>query len=131
MTTATFLDMSLIAADVVLRGRVQAAVYQYAIQTINGGGAELTLSNHGQRKNYAAQVLNNPNDFIPDFVWAVAQNQIFADGVVTQNAANFTPTTTAATVAAAVTTATPTTTGGTDTNIANAVANAWNMLANA
>jgi len=120
--------MALIAADVTFKGRVQAAVYQYAIQTIN---AETGVVNHDRRKNYANQVLNDPNASIPDFVWAAASNQTLANDVVTANVTNFTPATTAAVVAAAVTTATPTITGATDTDINNAVANAWNMLANA
>src|SRR5258708_18791955 len=123
MAVATLLDMALIAADVTFKGRVQAAVFQYAIQTINGGGNELTLSNHDRRKNYAAQVLNDPPSFIPDFVWAVASNQTLASNVVTQNVTNFTAATTPAVVAAAVTTVTPTLTGGADQNIPDALAN--------
>ena len=125
---ATLFDMQLIAADTALKGRVQAAVYEYAIVTIN---SESGVANHSIRKNYAAQVLNNPNQFIPNFVWACASNQILANDVITAAGANFTATTTTATVAAAVTTATPTTTGATDTDINNAVASAWNMMANA
>jgi hypothetical protein len=128
MAAATLLDMSLIANDSSFKGRVQASVYGFCTTTLQSE----TNNNHTIRKAYAAQVLNNPNTFMNNFVWAAASNQTLANDVITANGGtNFTASTTAATVAAAVTTATPTITGATDTDINNAVANAFIALANA
>jgi hypothetical protein len=128
---ANLLDMALIAADATFKIRVQASVFKYAIATIGGAGDQ-ALSNHSLRKNYAVLVLNDPNAFIPDFVWACATNAILAGDVITANAGvNFTVATgTPTAVAAVVTTATPQTTGATESDIDNAVANAWNMMGN-
>jgi hypothetical protein len=126
--TATLYDMSRIAIDAVFVQRVQASVFNYAVYSIGAEGQN--IANHVTRKAYAFQVLNNPNVYIADFAWAAASNPILANDVVTQNAANFTTATTDATVAAAVTTATPASTGATDSDINNAVAAAWNTMAN-
>lgn len=123
----TLYDMQWIAQDNNFKGRVQASVYSYCISTVQSE----TVNNHAARKAYAAQILNNPNSFMNNFVWAAASNQTLANDVITANGANFNSSTTGAQVAAAVTTATPTTTGATDTDINNAVASAFNALANA
>lgn len=135
MTTATTLDMSLIAVDATFKGRVQAALFQYCTQTVLSescaDNGSLTPQRHQIRKAYAANVLNNISNFITSFCWVAAANQTLANDVVTANGANFTTSTTGATVAAAVTTATPTSNGATDTDINNAVAAAFNLMANA
>jgi len=129
MATATLFDMQLIAQDQTFGNRVKASLYQYCTTTLQSE----TANNHTARRTYAATVLNNPNSFISDFAWASASNQTLANDVITTGnaGANFTSATTTAQVAAAVTTSTPTTTGATDTDINNAVANAFNALANA
>jgi hypothetical protein len=127
MATATSFDVQLIAADTAFQGRVKALTYTYCISTVAGE----TVNNHLARKTYASQILNNPNSYIPNFVWVAAQDQTLANSVVTANGANFTSSTTAATVAAAVTTPTPLSTGATDVLISNAIANAFNIMANA
>lgn len=76
--------------------------------------------------NYAFAILNNPGLYITPLSWAAACNQILANDCLNDGnaGANFTTATTAATVATA-TAAIP------DTDIDNAIASAWNMLANA
>lgn len=124
---ATLFDMQLIANDTSFKGRVQASVYAFCVVTVQSE----TANNHTLRKAYASQVLNAPNTFMNNFVWAAASNQTLANDVITAAGSNFTASTTPAQVAAAVTTGTPTTTGATDTDINNAVAAAFNTLANA
>jgi hypothetical protein len=128
MAAATLLDMSLIANDQTFKNRVQASLFAYCTTTLQSE----TANNHAARKVFAAQLMNAPNSFIPNFTWAAASNQTLANDVITANGgANFTASTAPSTIAAAITTATPTTTGATDTDINNAVANAFNALANA
>lgn len=135
MTVATTLDMSLIAADTIFKGRVQASLFSYCVGTLLSESctdtSATTPSRHIVRKSYASNVLNNIATSIPAFIWAAASNQTLANDVVTANGANFTASSGASVVAAAITTATPTTTGATDTDINNAVAAAFNLLANA
>ncbi len=123
MATASLFDMSAIAQDVAFSNRVKASLYAYCTTTLQSE----TANNHPARRSYASQVMNNPNEFIPDFTWAAASNQTLADGIITNGnvGLHFDATTTSLAIAAAVAA------GGTDTNINNAVANAFNALANA
>lgn len=127
MAAATSVDQMLIAQDATFKLRVQMLLYDFCIVVIGGNTSQSTA-----RKSYASQVCNNPNAFVNSFVLACAQDQNLSNSVITANGgANFTPNTIAATVASAVTTATPTTTGATDSLINNAIASAFNILANA
>lgn len=120
---AQFYDMQWMAQSVNLRGRVQAAAYVYAISTVSG----LSGAGSQAQKNYATQVINNPNGNINNLVWACAQNLNFANAVITANGgANFTSSTTLAQVEALILNA-----GVTDALISAAIANAWPMLAGA
>ena len=124
MATASLLDKQFIAQDTFFQNMVKASVFQYAtttVQTAQSGGNVV-------QKNYAAQVLNNPNNFIPNFTWAAAVNQTLADAVITTGnaGAHFTTSTTTATVTSAIQAA-----GLDPTLVNNAVAAAFNALANA
>lgn len=125
--TATSLDMELIAGDTVFANRVKALTFAYCDTTVQSE----TANNHTARRSYCQQILNNPNTYIPNLVWAAASNQTLANDVVTTLGRNFTASDTTSTIAGAVTTATPLTTGATDTDINNAVAAAFNAFANA
>jgi|SRR5882672_4491171 len=123
MATASLLDKELIASDTVFLNMVKASVFQFCtttIQTTQSGG-------NAVQKSYAAQVINTPNNFISNFAWAAAVNQNLADAVITAGnaGAHFTTSTTASAVTAAIQS------GATDTLINNAVAAAFNALANA
>jgi hypothetical protein len=135
MATANSFDMQLIAADSNLKTRVQALLNAFLVGTVFpescSDTGSVTPQRHLARKAYASQVLNNYSAYATMFEWAAASNQTLANDVVTTNGGNFTSSTTQATVAAAVTTATPTTTGATDTDINNALAASFNLLANA
>lgn len=122
MATASLLDMQFIAQDSFFANMVKSSVYGYCISTVQSE----TNNSHQARKAFAASVLNSPNTYIPNFTWAAATNQTLADGVITTGnaGAHFTTSTTAAAVTAAVQA------GSTDTNINNAVASAFNALAN-
>lgn len=80
MATANLNDMSVLAQDVVFGSRVLMALVQYCTVTIP---AEAIATNavqlHIARKQYAAQILNNPTTYKPLFVNAVAANQIVAN----------------------------------------------------
>lgn len=136
MATATSFDMQLIAVDATLKLRAQALFNAFVVSTLLSESSSDTIGTispqrHLARKAYASQVLNNYSQFANVIEWACASNQTLANDVVTTNGGNFTSSTTQAQVAAAVTTATPTTTGATDTDINNAIAAAFNLLANA
>lgn len=124
--TAAYFDVQLIAQDKIHALKVQAAVFRYASVTIGGAG-DLVLSNHQQRKNYAAQVLSNYPAYAACWNWVAAQNQNLANDVLNLGnaAANF-PTTTVA-GAAAVTTAVE---AVPDADYDSVISTYWNLLAN-
>jgi hypothetical protein len=80
MATANLTDMSILAADTTFGNRVQMALTELCTTTIP---AETISTNavqlHIARKNYASQVLNNPNTYKALFVLAAAANQIVAN----------------------------------------------------
>jgi hypothetical protein len=82
MATATLNDMQTLATDPVFGNRVLFALLQYCVITIPTEVVATTPSgcqNHIARKNYAANVLNNPAVYKPMFVNAAAANQIVAN----------------------------------------------------
>jgi hypothetical protein len=124
MATASLLDKQFIAQDTFFVNMVKASAFNYCtttVQTSQSGG-------NAAQKNYAAQVLNDPNSFISDFAWAAAVNQALADAVITtgNGGSHFTTATTAAAVTTAIQAA-----GIDSTLINNAVAAAFNAMANA
>lgn len=80
MATANLNDMSVLAMDTVFGNRVLMSLVQFCTVTIP---SETVATNavqlHVARKQYAANVLNNPNSYKPLFVNAVAANQIVAN----------------------------------------------------
>lgn len=119
MATANLNDMATLATDATFGNRVLMSLIEFCTTTIPGesitGG---TVQIHVARKGYAAQVLNNPNNYKPLFVNAVAANQIVA------NDATAGGTIVGATPAALATAALLCT----DTDINNAVAAAFNAF---
>jgi hypothetical protein len=82
MATATLNDMQVLATDPVFGNRVQMALTQYCTNVIPTEAVATTASGsqiHISRKNYAANVLNNPVQYKPLFVLAAAANQIVAN----------------------------------------------------
>ena len=80
MAVANLNDMVTLTTDTVFGGRVFMGMILFCTtvvpsETITG----TTVSLHQQRKQYAAQVLNNPNFYKPLFVNAVASNQTVAN----------------------------------------------------
>jgi hypothetical protein len=119
MTTANLTDMSILATDTVFGNRVMEALTEFCTtvvpsETITGTTVQL----HIARKNYAAQILNNPNNFKADFVEAVSSNQTVANDATVGGTLVGMTQTAVATAAAACT----------DTDINNAVAAAFNAF---
>lgn len=119
MATANLTDMSILALDGTFGNRVQMALTQFCTVTIP---AETISTNavqlHIARKQYASQILNNPNTYKPLFVLAVAANQIVAnDATAGGTLVGMTP---AQIITAAALTL--------DTDINNAVAAAFNAF---
>jgi len=80
MATAVLNDMAVLALDTVFGNRVLMSLVQFCTVTIPSETISPTaVQLHIARKNYAAQVLNNPNTYKPLFVNAVAANQIVAN----------------------------------------------------
>lgn len=119
MSTANLNDMATLATDTVFGNRIFMSLIQFCSvvvpgETINSGALAL----HVARKNYASQVLNNPNLYKPLFINAVAANQIVANdatagGTIVGDTAG--PLATAALLC-------------TDTDINNAIAAAFNAF---
>lgn len=131
MATANSFDESLIAASVPFGNRAKALLFAYCISvSTESVGGVVTINNHKVRKDYASQVLNNPDTYVPNFVWAAAANQTLANDVLTigNTNANFNSSTTSAQVDAAIAATTASTL---DADINNAVAAAFNAFANA
>ena len=82
MSTATLNDMQVLATDPVFGNRVQMALTQFCTNVIPTEAVATTAAGcliHIARKQYAANVLNNPTFYKPLFVLAVASNQIVAN----------------------------------------------------
>jgi hypothetical protein len=81
MAIANLNDMQTLATDTVFGNRVQMSLTIYCIVTISSEVTSSTLprSVDTARKNYAAQVLNNPTFYKPLFVLACASNQFVAN----------------------------------------------------
>lgn len=80
MSVANLNDMQTLAVDTVFGQRVFMSMIQFCTVVVPGETiASGALMLHVARKNYAAQVLNNPNFYKPLFVNAVAANQIVAN----------------------------------------------------
>lgn len=121
MATANLNDMATLATDVVFGNRVLMSLVQFCSSTLpseavstSGYGAQL----HIARKNYAAQILNNPTVYKPLFVNAAAANQIVANDATTNGTIVGQTPTQIATAALLCT----------DTDINNAVAAAFNAF---
>ena len=87
MAVANLNDMQTLAGDPVFGSRVFMSLIQYCTLTVpseaiaaNGG----TI--HALRKNYAANVLNNPTIYKPLFVNAAAANQTVANDATASGA---------------------------------------------
>jgi hypothetical protein len=65
---ASYNDMFLLSGDATFQGRVGSALWQTCVNISN----EAWSSVHQQRKNYVAQVLNNPVIYKPFFVNAAS-----------------------------------------------------------
>lgn len=119
MSVANLNDMQTLATDTVFGQRVFMSLIQFCTTVVPGETiASGALMLHVARKNYAAQVLNNPNLYKPLFVNAAAANQIVANDATTSGSiVGFTtgPLATAALLC-------------TDTDINNAVAAAFNAF---
>lgn len=119
MAVANLNDMAVLATDTVFGNRVFISLIQYCTitvpsETIAASGGTV----HALRKNYAANVLNNPTIYKPLFVNAAAANQTVA------NDATVSGTIVGETGAALATSALLCT----DTDINNAVAAAFNAF---
>lgn len=80
MATAVLNDMAVLATDTVFGNRVLMSLIQFCTVTVPTEAiTSTTIQLHVARKNYASQVLNNPNTYKPLFINAVAANQIVAN----------------------------------------------------
>jgi hypothetical protein len=80
MATANLNDMAILATDSVFGSRVFAALIQFCTTVVPSETiTSTTVQLHVARKNYAAQVLNNPNQYKPLFINAVSSNSIVAN----------------------------------------------------
>lgn len=123
MSTANLNDMATLATDGVFGNRVFMALCIYCSSTIlNETITSATVQIHAARKNFASQVLNNPNQYKPLFVNIAACNQTVANDATGTTGANGTlvglTSTALATAALACT----------DTDIENAVAASFNSF---
>lgn len=119
--TANFTDMSILATDTVFQNRVLVALTIYCWNTVLGESISATsLPQHIARKNYCANVLNNPTTYKPLFVNLAAANQTVANDATVGGTLVGMTGSQVATAAAAVL----------DTDISNAVAAAFNAFIN-
>lgn len=121
MTTAVLNDMSTLATDSVLGNRIFMSLMLFCTVTLPSEPVASTAgacATHIARKNYAAQILNNPTFYKPLFVNAVCANQIVAnDATVNGTLVGLTPTNLATEALLC-----------TDTDINNAVSSAFNAF---
>jgi hypothetical protein len=119
MATANLNDMQTLAGDPVFGSRVLAALVLYCSNTVlNEAITAATSAQHNARKQYAAQVLNNPTFYKPLFVNAVSVNQTVANDATASGTIVGQTGTTLATSALQCT----------DTDINNAVAATFNAF---
>ena len=117
MATAVLNDMAVLATDTVFGSRVLMSLIQFCTVTIPSETiSSTTVQLHVSRKNYASQVLNNPNVYKPLFVNAVAANQIVANDATASGTLVGSATVPAQALLC------------TDTDINNAVASAFNAF---
>jgi hypothetical protein len=123
MATANLTDMSVLATDPTFGNRVLMALTLFCSSTGPGSDSitTSTVQLHVARKNYAAAVLNNPANYKPLFVNAVACNQTVANDATASGTIAAQTGTTLATSAALCT----------DTDINNAIAAAFNAFVQA
>jgi hypothetical protein len=80
MSTANLNDMATLANDGIFGDRVMSALIQYCVTSIPSESITgTTVELHVARKQFAAAILNNPNNYKPLFINAVACNQIVAN----------------------------------------------------
>lgn len=119
MAIANLTDMSILTTDTTFQNRVVAALTMYCWNTVqNESIVASSLAVHMARKNYAAQVLNNPNNYKTQFVNLVAANQTVANDATASGTLVGMGTAQVATAAALCT----------DTDINNAVAAGFNAF---
>lgn len=121
MATATLNDMATLTTDTTLQGRIFMSLMVYCTVTVPGEAVASSAgacSTHIARKNFAAQVMNNPNNYKTLFVNAVCANQIVANDATTNGTIVGDAPATLATAALLCT----------DTDINNAVAAAFNAF---
>jgi hypothetical protein len=119
MATANLNDMATLATDTVFGNRVLMSLIEFCTTTVPGEAiSSTTVQLHIARKQYAAAVLNNPNNYKPLFVNAAAANQIVAnDATINGTIVGQTPTQIATAALLC-----------TDSDINNAVAAAFNAF---
>lgn len=119
MATANLNDMATLATDVVFGNRVFMAMVQFCTSVVPSEAiSSSSVQLHVSRKNYAAQILNNPNNYKPLFVNAAAANSIVAnEATATGTLVGQTPTQIAATALLCL-----------DNDINNAVAASFNAF---
>lgn len=84
MATANLNDMATLATDPTFGNRVLMAVTEFCTVVVPTEAiASTAVQLHLARKNYASQILNNPTNFKPLFVNAVAANQTVANDATT------------------------------------------------
>lgn len=78
--TANLTDMSILATDSVFQNRIVIALTLFCWSTVPSESiTSSTVPQHTARKNFCAQILNNPNNFKTQFVNLVAANQTVAN----------------------------------------------------
>ena len=119
MATANLTDMSILATDTTFGNRVLASLTQFCTSSIPSEAITgTTVQLHIARKQYASQVLNNPNNYKPLFINAAAANQIVANDATASGTLVGMTQPQVATAAAACT----------DADINNAIAAAFNAF---
>ncbi len=84
---ASFNDMQILATDSTFGARVGSALWQWCVTVSN----EAWSATHQQRKNYAAQILNNPTLYRPFFInVSSVDTTVINDATVASSAASFT-----------------------------------------
>ena len=119
MATANFTDMSILATDPTFGNRVIIALTTYCWSTIMSETiTAASLAQHIARKQYCANILNNPTFYKPLFVNVVAANQTVANDATAAGTLVGMTGTQIATAATAVI----------DTDISNAIAASFNAF---
>ena len=82
MSVANLNDMATLITDPTFGNRILMSLTQFCTLTVPNESVASTASacqTHITRKNYAAQILNNPNAFKSQFINAVGANQTVAN----------------------------------------------------